>query len=309
MDPLDETTQEGAQGLSRRQLLGRVGGSLAGAALASLGLDHGRRAHAQAQAGTISLRDLLRRISAEGCDPSGGIRPLLLRALLPANPSVISIRDMARRYGGKHDHCRPLQFSVRHRGDANGNGVFTVLLTGENFTPGGQADIQLTGPRGTFGYPRQVRPDGTFFETLDLGCGYLFTVRAIDVASGRSAEGGTVSSECPPPPPPPPIPPPPTPPVITDVSRVGSVFTVKGTGFLPNHIVHVRIVEPQTFRGNSFDTRSDTAGGINFVIHILADLCLPSGQLSFSANDDRQVPVSVDRTGVLWSNSKKVTCA
>ena len=42
MDVFDEAGEEVARGLSRRQLLGRVGGGLAGVTLASLGLDLGR---------------------------------------------------------------------------------------------------------------------------------------------------------------------------------------------------------------------------------------------------------------------------
>src|SRR6476620_6545997 len=99
MDTFDEPTQEFARGLSRRQLLGRVGGGLAGLSLASLGLDLGQSAIAAPA--SISLRDLLHRISPGGCDASQGIRALLPGSGILGIPlPVISIRDVAGRYAG-----------------------------------------------------------------------------------------------------------------------------------------------------------------------------------------------------------------
>jgi hypothetical protein len=89
------------RGLSRRQLFYRVGGGVAGAMLASLGLP-GVQDVAEA-AGPTSLRDLLRRIGPGGCNPGGGIR-----GMLPNDHPVISIRDLDRRYAGRApDSCVP----------------------------------------------------------------------------------------------------------------------------------------------------------------------------------------------------------
>jgi hypothetical protein len=106
MDPLDGTTEERAPGLTRRQLLCRVGGGAAGAMLASLALEMGLGP--AAAAGAVSLRDLLRWISDKGCDPSQGIR-----VAPPDDHPVISIRSVDGRYANSVvNDCQPLQFSM-----------------------------------------------------------------------------------------------------------------------------------------------------------------------------------------------------
>jgi hypothetical protein len=305
MHSFDERAKERAPGLSRRQLLGRVGGGLAGATLASLGLDHGRRA--EAQGGTISLRDLLRRTSAEGCDPSRGIR-----VALPNDRPVISIRDVARRYGGKHNHCKPLQLAIQYQPFPDADGKILLNIDGENFTPGGQADIQFRHSAGGFSYsvPFQAQPDGTLHYQTRMDCrwtGNRYTVWAIDKATGRSAEGGAVAYDhCPPSSPPPPQQPPPTPPVIISVTQSGSTFTVKGTGFLPNRRVYIRVTNDAGLISGWEETTSDAARGISHGFNLP---CRSGVVLTFTANDGRTVPTSQDITGILWSNSKKVTCA
>jgi hypothetical protein len=312
MDPVYEPTETMARGLSRRNLLGRVGGGIAGAALASLGLGNGRRAHAQAQAGTISLRELMGRISREGCDSSRGIRTLLFRALLPRNPPVISIRDVAGRYAGKVNHCKPLQLVARNEQRAGGH---RVHITGENFTPGDLADIRFES--GAFRvsvvlrFSVRVLPDGTVAHVQDLGCEgereKLYSVKAIDVATGRSAEGGSVSYTCPQAPPrqDEPI----TPPFIRVSPLQGFAFTnftVTGSLFVPDKAVEIRVVDPRVLSSlRSYFTRSDALGGINHVIPIP---CSASGELRFSASDGRTVPTTQDITGLLWSNTVPVTC-
>jgi hypothetical protein len=307
MNPLDESSQEGAQGLSRRQLLRRVGGSIAGATVLSLGLDTGR--HAEAQVGTISLRDLLGRISLQGCDPGRGVR-----LLVPGNPPVISIRELARLYANKHNQCMPLFLSASFEQPIVGR-VFRVRFSGENFTPGGLADVQFVNLSGSIGRSFSVRaqPDGTFVDVRNLTCGGAletdFNVNAIDVATGRNATAGFASYVCPPPPPSGGggTTPTPTAPVITSVTQSGNMFTVKGTGFLANHAVHIRVVSNAAGAppsGLFWNSSSDASGGINFGINLP---CLPGIQLYFSANDER--PNSQDLTGTLWSNTYPRTCA
>src|SRR4051812_45651463 len=177
-----------ARGLSRRQLLRRFGGGCAGWTLASLGLKISPSP--AAAAGSISVRDLLRRISDRGCDPSHGIR-----GALPNDQPYISLRDVARRYANRVvNFCQPLQFSVREEKRAVG---ITVYLTGGNFTAGGMAAIQyrsdIESDNLDFSVP--VQPDGTFAHVTNLGCTSpgtaLYSLRATDAATGRrSAEVG-----------------------------------------------------------------------------------------------------------------------
>lgn len=90
MDPLDQPAEGIARGLSRRQVLHRVGGGLAGGLIASLGLASGR-SDGSTQASFISLRAAMAQIG--GCDPSHGIR-----AMLPVYGPVISLRDVLSRF-------------------------------------------------------------------------------------------------------------------------------------------------------------------------------------------------------------------
>jgi hypothetical protein len=77
-------------GLSRRQVLCRFGGGLAGALLASLGLIGPR---SEVSAGrVVSLRAVLQRISPN-CSPAHGIR-----LILPDDGGPISLKEIIRRF-------------------------------------------------------------------------------------------------------------------------------------------------------------------------------------------------------------------
>jgi hypothetical protein len=299
MDAFDEPVEEIARGLSRRQFLCRVGGSLAGAMLASVWLEVG--GSYGAAPGSMSLRDLLSRISAQGCGPSHGIR-----ALLPNDHPVISIRAVARRYAGSVvNFCKPLQISIQQK-EVAGGGV-TVYLSGVNFTGGGMAAIQYRSDisRDDLDFSVQVQPDGTFAHVINLGCSApglaLYSLEATDAATGRRTDAISGEYTCPQPQ----MTPPPKPPSIT-VSRQGATFTVAGTGFLAKHLIVIRVVDPATFASNYYNSTSDAAGKLNFPV---SPPCPSSRQLAFSASDSRSVPTSQDHTGMLWSNTVTVACS
>ena len=86
--PMDPPLAD-ARGLSRRQVLRRVAGSLAGGLPAGLGL-LGGRSEATVQS-VVSLRAVMQQISPN-CNPAHGIR-----LMLPDTP-VVSLRDIIRRY-------------------------------------------------------------------------------------------------------------------------------------------------------------------------------------------------------------------
>lgn len=295
----EEPSQAGAEGCSRRQFFARLGGGLAGVMLASLCLDV--RPSPAAPPGTISVRDLLRRIGPRGCDLTRGIR-----AGLPADHPVISLRDVARRYAGSVvNFCQPLGFAVRTEAAAGGG--LMAYLTGSNFTGSGMAAIHQTSDiaRDDRDFSIPVQPDGTFTSVVNLGCSApglaLYGLQATDTATGRRAGPINGQYTCPQSPPPPP---PPAPPSIS-VSRQGATFTLTGSGFLPNHTLLIRVVDPATFAGNYYNTSSDGAGKLNFS---LTPPCPPSGQLACSASDSRSVPTSQDHTGMLWSNTVTLAC-
>src|SRR5437879_3773787 len=90
MDSFDAPTADRERGLSRRQLLCRLAGGLAGALLTSLGLIGGQREVRAAR--VVSLRALVQQVSPN-CNPSHGIR-----LLLPDDAPVISLLDIVRRF-------------------------------------------------------------------------------------------------------------------------------------------------------------------------------------------------------------------
>ncbi|MBT2471717.1 hypothetical protein J7E97_28585 [Streptomyces sp. ISL-66] len=96
---------------------------------------------------------------------------------------------------------------------------------------------------------------------------------------------------------------PPAPPTISvSYDRTGPTFTVSGQGFLPNHVVHVRVVNNANPATVFFDTTANGSGGINFPITFAIS---PPQTYSFSANDARSNPK--DATGTLWSNTVTLT--
>jgi hypothetical protein len=201
MGLFDEPVEEIARGLSRRQLLVRVGGSLAGAMLASAGLDAGKSY--AASPGSISLRDLLGRISAQGCDASHSIR-----ALLPNDHPVISIRDVAGRYAGMVNHCIGIQSSFYEQ---TFDVFYYVSIDASNLTPGGRVRFQLEGMPDLGQILRSdgfyildtvvAKPDGTAHGEYRIGitaaCTLTdpfvqeITLRIIDLATARDTIAGS----------------------------------------------------------------------------------------------------------------------
>jgi hypothetical protein len=90
MNTFDARTEAPPHGLSRRRLLTRAAGGLAGALLAPLGLIGGRSEVRAAR--VVSLGGLVQQISPN-CNPSHGIR-----LLLPDDAPVISLLDIIRRF-------------------------------------------------------------------------------------------------------------------------------------------------------------------------------------------------------------------
>lgn len=123
--------------------------------------------------------------------------------------------------------------------------------------------------------------------------------------------GGIVQPSDIPPPKVVPTPGPPTAanPRITVTYDAGkTLFIVNGSGFTPNHAVHVRVVNnaniqnPVTFQA--------TSNGSGQLVNMPIQFPIAKPQtFSFSANDERQVPPRVDITGTLWSNTVTLTAS
>lgn len=90
--------------------------------------------------------------------------------------------------------------------------------------------------------------------------------------------------------------------VSTEGSGASSVFVVTGSGFLPNHVVHVRVVD-DALATVFFQQSSDGSGQFKLRQSIQ---CITGLALHFSANDERPDPH--DLTGTLWSNTVTTSC-
>lgn len=90
--------------------------------------------------------------------------------------------------------------------------------------------------------------------------------------------------------------------VSTEGSGATSVFVVTGSGFLPNHLVHVRVVD-DALTTLFFQQSSDGNGQFKLRQSIP---CSSGLALHFSANDERAD--SHDLTGTLWSNTVTTSC-
>ena len=169
MDRFDDPTQKKPPELSRRQLLGWVGGGVAGAMLASLGLP--ALPSYAATPDPTSLRSLLRRISAYGCDPSRGIR-----VALPDDHPSVSIRDVARQNVDKiQDLCAGVPDTTKR---------FHVDVTTQDCAPiGGTVDIALS-PNGDFTFSGHIHNSG--FVDIHYALGALITTPS---ASGDTSNG------------------------------------------------------------------------------------------------------------------------
>ncbi|QBR72285.1 hypothetical protein CU048_14490 [Beijerinckiaceae bacterium] len=162
-------------------------------------------------------------------------------------------------------------------------------------------------------------PNPLIYET-----GYTWQVRAHNISgpSNNWASATFTTLKAPPPPPP----------FLTSYDV--TTKTLKGTGFLANHAVHVRISLMGSSVQNSYgqwvpDGRdvfvnftSDAQGNLTAAINPLLVLpplflddvvgyltgCAPSETMNISANDERPDPNDT-ATGTLWSNTLHVTCS
>ncbi len=99
--------------------------------------------------------------------------------------------------------------------------------------------------------------------------------------------------------------PPPTKPSISVSSTgvgAGAVFTITGSGFVPNSTVTIRVVD-ESLNQRSFSQSAAANGDLNARISLP---CTSGGTLHFSATDGRPDPT--DLTGVLWSNRFDSPC-
>lgn len=102
--------------------------------------------------------------------------------------------------------------------------------------------------------------------------------------------------------PPPPTPPPATKPSILVQANGDGSFLVKGSNFLRNTTVHIRVVDV-ALTTIWYKLTSTPEGTFQYPT---AKICQFPGQVSFSANDGRND--QQDLTGVLWSNTVTTTC-
>jgi hypothetical protein len=93
-------------------------------------------------------------------------------------------------------------------------------------------------------------------------------------------------------------------PTIAVAANGDGSFTITGSDFLKSATVHIRMVD-EALHQLWMNTTSDGQGQITAST---GGICAGARQVSFSANDGRQVPSSQDITGVLWSNTVTVAC-
>src|SRR5215831_18735493 len=93
-------------------------------------------------------------------------------------------------------------------------------------------------------------------------------------------------------------------PTIAVTASGDGSFTVTGSDFLKSATVHIRMVD-EALHQLWMNTTSDGQGQISAST---GGICAGAMQVSFSANDGRQVPSSQDITGVLWSNTVTLAC-
>ena len=146
-------------------------------------------------------------------------------------------------------------------------------------------------------------PPGVFFvastssPALEFDTSYSWNVVPFnDFGQGPGSPVFTFRTQSTPPPPPPTI----------SVSSQGvgpsSVFTVTGSGFSPNTLVTIRVVN-KSLDTETFSQTSDAHGNLTFRQSIP---CTSKGPLYFSATDGRSN--KADATGELWSNTVTTTC-
>jgi len=149
------------------------------------------------------------------------------------------------------------------------------------------------------------RTDGTFTISLDPKDSISIIVEGADKGTfGSTARQGWTTpvwvGTAPAAPQPPLVPPAIS--VTCTGANTTSVFTVTGSGFKPNTLVNIRVVD-DLLNPLYFSQTSNSAGQLLFKINIP---CNGGYYLYFSATDRRPNPK--DQTGSLWSNTFKILC-
>jgi hypothetical protein len=93
-------------------------------------------------------------------------------------------------------------------------------------------------------------------------------------------------------------------PQIAVVGHPGSELDFKGAGFTLDASVPIRVAD-QSLRSVRRDAKANGSGDGSATLN---GLCQSQGWLFVSATDRRAAPLSVDKTGFLWSNTGKVPC-
>src|SRR5271163_4592258 len=84
----------------------------------------------------------------------------------------------------------------------------------------------------------------------------------------------------------------------------GNELDFKGAGFTLNAVVSIRVAD-QSLRSVRRDAKANGSGDASATLN---GLCQSQGWLFISATDRRAAPLSVAKTGFLWSNTGKVLC-
>jgi hypothetical protein len=84
----------------------------------------------------------------------------------------------------------------------------------------------------------------------------------------------------------------------------GNELDFKSAGFTLNAFVSIRVAD-QSLRSVRRDAKASGSGDASATLN---GLCQSQGWLFISATDGRAAPLSVDKTGFLWSNTGKVLC-
>jgi hypothetical protein len=142
---------------------------------------------------------------------------------------------------------------------------------------------------------------GTFFVTVRT------LIKVLEATPIDSVLKALAEEKAPhPPPPPPPPPPPASPPTITastEGAGFTTVLTVKGTGFLSNKMVTVRVADEQLDPERNFQQRSTPSGELLSMKIPLP--CNTGGSFHVSATDSRPGPGIL---GVVFSNNVTLRC-
>jgi hypothetical protein len=235
--------------------------------------------------------------------PEQPISPRALVDYLQLNfPSTLSVRELVQLFD---QYPQPVALEA-------------ISVEPSNHIVPFQVDMQITGAKGyIFGVRWRILRGGqqvAAYEVSKVGAGIpqavhtffepgTYTVEATVKGIGKDGYAEAKKSftvvakpKSAPPPPPPSIS------VDYDGPAAEAEFTVTGNGFVPNHAVHIRVVNNSNLVTVFFDTTSASNGAID---HQLNFPCVPGIKLSFSANDERDDPNDV--TGTLWSNTVTLT--